>query len=290
MTVTIQPEPFPPLEETLEAYKLQLECLRARVQERVIAGPHGQAMSSFVVAGKLIRPLVTFAAAEASGGLPASAMPAAEAIELLHAGSLVHDDIMDEAETRRGEVAIHRRHGSGAAIVIGDSLILAAFSALAATPGLPDSRLRLAMLELGEHGQACCQGQLRELEEHPVDPHSDAAYIMIAAQKTGRLFMAASALGALLGGGRLDHVRALRQYGRHLGIAFQIRDDVLDVDEDVRFSRFDSGTVKMGSRAQKMLLANDQASRAVGAIESLPGRRGVAHLELIARHAVERGE
>jgi geranylgeranyl pyrophosphate synthase len=182
--------------------------------------------------GKMLRPLLAFAAAAAVGGDPATALPAAEAIELLHGASLVHDDIIDQAATRRGLPALHRRVGAGVALVLGDYLLVRAFAVLgAAQPSHPPERVLEALGRLGRHAQQCCRGQVQELLA-PGRQDSEGLYLAIVRGKTAAPFAAAAGLGAVLGGGAAWEVAALEGYGRDVGIAFQIHDDLLDFTGD----------------------------------------------------------
>lgn len=254
-----------------------VENCRSRVRARTVGGPWGETLGRYVAGGKYLRPLVAFAAASAVGERAEVALPAAEAIELVHAASLVHDDIMDRGVTRRGLVALHMPLGVGGAVVAGDALLLDAFHALAAGPSVDGGRLRAAILEMHEHGRACCHGQLRELTEPSAERISSDAYVAIAGEKTGRLFMAAAALGAILAGASAEQVDSLRRFGRHLGIAYQIRDDVLD---DLTAS---------GEIARSMAMCREHAALAADQLAELRGQPGVAVLRAVADFAAARG-
>jgi geranylgeranyl pyrophosphate synthase len=183
--------------------------------------------------GKRMRPLLTIAACEAVGGTAAAAMPAACAIELVHAYSLVHDDLpaMDDDDERRGKPTVHVAFGEAAAVLVGDALLTAAFSAFAGARG-GSGRPFEAVLELATRagidgmvgGQAIDLHDGQDIRDLPRLEH-------LHAQKTGALYQASAAMGALLGGADDARVERLRRFGLAFGIAFQHADDVLDDDQ-----------------------------------------------------------
>jgi geranylgeranyl diphosphate synthase type I len=178
-------------------------------------------------AGKLLRPIMTLHAAEAVGGNPAEVLAAALGMEYLHVATLVHDDIIDADALRRGRPAVPTAYGIPNAIVAGDHLIFSAFAALVDQPGLPPDRVAAAVAVLAEAGQDLCRGQI--LEAQLVDNLEAGArwYAEMIRLKTGALFRAVCQIGALLGGAEPTAANALARYGEHVGVAFQIRDDLL---------------------------------------------------------------
>jgi geranylgeranyl pyrophosphate synthase len=188
-----------------------------------------------LLGGKRMRPLLTIAACEAVGGTLEQALPAACALELIHAYSLVHDDLpaMDNDLERRGQPTVHVAFGEANAILIGDALLTEAFRVLVSGEiGIPRSLIAHAVSMLSRHagidgmvgGQALdlAEGQnigTLELLEH------------VHALKTGGLFAAAGGLGALSGKADLATVAKLERYGLAFGVAFQHADDILDDDQ-----------------------------------------------------------
>jgi geranylgeranyl diphosphate synthase type II len=168
-----------------------------------------------------------------------AAMPAALSIEFIHAYSLVHDDLpaMDNAELRRGMPSCHRKYGEAVAILAGDALLTLAFDVLAqenrwAQPAQLLHATRIIAHAAGEAGMA--GGQAIDIAWSNSDTTivSGDALMQMHAMKTGALIRAACEAGAVLGGGTASEVEALRTYGVHLGRAFQITDDLLDVAGD----------------------------------------------------------
>ncbi|MEM9462504.1 MAG: polyprenyl synthetase family protein [Myxococcota bacterium] len=183
--------------------------------------------------GKRMRPLLTLAACEAVGGHADHAMPAACAVELVHAYSLVHDDLpaMDDDAERRGKPTVHIAFGEPAAILAGDALLTLAFGAFGGAAGGPGRPL-LAMLELATRAgiEGMVGGQAVDLEDGQ-DIRDLDRLEHLHALKTGGLYQAGGAMGALLGGADDALVGRLRRFGLAFGIAFQHADDVLDDDQ-----------------------------------------------------------
>ena len=203
--------------------------------------------------GKRVRPLLCLAASEAVGGAQADARAPACAIELLHSYTLVHDDLpaMDNDTERRGRPSVWAKFGEATAILAGDALQALAFTVLAQAPGCAAwVRAKLVAI-LGEAAVGVVRGQAAELAGS-----TDIDYVY--GHKTADLFMAAAALGATAGGGTDAQTAQLREFARHLGLAFQHEDDLLDGDSP---------------------LGNDEASRrvrahteaALAALAGLPG-------------------
>jgi geranylgeranyl diphosphate synthase type I len=179
-------------------------------------------------AGKLLRPLMALHAAEAVGGTPADILATALGLEYLHAATLVHDDIIDGDAVRRGRPSVPAAYGVPDAIVAGDHLIFSAFESIVDEPWpASPARVVAAVAALAEAGRDLCRGQM--LEERLVGDIEAGArwYAEMIRLKTGALFRAACYIGATLGGADTDAASGLANYGEHVGIAFQIRDDLL---------------------------------------------------------------
>jgi geranylgeranyl diphosphate synthase type I len=171
--------------------------------------------------GKRVRPAVTVLACEAVGGTPTDAVDFAVGIELVHNASLVIDDIIDRSAVRRGTPSAWEEFGYGPAIVASDGLLGEAF-ALFSQNERAMQIVAEAMVELGE-------GEATELVARPTN---EAEYMELARRKTGVLFRAAAELGAVAGGADAFTVESLGDYAERVGVAFQIRDDVLDATAD----------------------------------------------------------
>ncbi len=167
--------------------------------------------------GKRVRPTVTILACEAVGGTPEMAVDFAVGVELVHNASLVIDDIIDRSAVRRGTPSAWEAFGYGPAIVASDGLLGEAFS-LFSRDEQAMQIVAEAMVELGE-------GEATELVDRPT---TEEEYMELARRKTGALFRAAAELGAVAGGADAFVVEAFGEYAERVGVAFQIRDDVLD--------------------------------------------------------------
>jgi heptaprenyl diphosphate synthase len=175
--------------------------------------------------GKRIRPALLFIA-HGPGCTKQKVLRAAAAVELIHLASLYHDDIMDRGSLRRGSASANAKWGNGAAMLTGTFLFLRA-QALTETFG-PDAR-KLASASAAD----LCLGQLRE-SENAYDPDlTPEDHLEVLALKTGALFGLALQLGGLLGGASDAEMKGLAAYARHLGLAFQLSDDLLDIEGDV---------------------------------------------------------
>ncbi|MDR3673834.1 MAG: polyprenyl synthetase family protein [Holophaga sp.] len=191
---------------------------------------------SLKAGGKRIRPVLCMLAAESVGSAAENALGCAVALEFIHTYSLIHDDLpaMDDDDLRRGKPTCHMVFGEGQAILAGDGLLTEAFTQLAGDPSLPPSRRVEALRVLGEAAgwQGMVGGQSLDLEgeQHTRkgEPVSLAQLQVIHRLKTGALLRAALELGAIAGNAEPETRAALREAGAALGLAFQIKDDLLD--------------------------------------------------------------
>lgn len=194
---------------------------------------------ALVSPGKLFRPILLLQSAQAVGGRVEHVLPAAIGTEIGHVASLVHDDIIDADEMRRGQPAVHTKFGQGNAIVAGDALLFDLFRCLAECrkTGAHDSRIVTALEIVSQAGIDLCRGQSLEFELTSTASHDLDLYIEMIKLKTGALFNGACRVGAVLGGGGRTEIDALGRYGYELGIAFQMCDDLLtyvgDSDEAI---------------------------------------------------------
>jgi len=185
--------------------------------------------------GKRLRPVLCLAACEACGGEPARALACACALEFVHAFSLVHDDLpaMDDDDLRRGRPTLHKVIGEGMAILAGDALLTLAFDVIVNDEHLSDAQKAAAVRELAWAGghSALAGGQVLDLEAEGKRISAEELE-RIHAGKTAALMTASVVMGGIAAGAPREQLDALRAYGRHLGLAFQIVDDVLDVVGD----------------------------------------------------------
>jgi geranylgeranyl diphosphate synthase, type II len=200
------------------------------------AAVHEAMRYSVFAGGKRLRPVLVIAAAEAAGGQPADVMPTACCLELIHTYSLIHDDLpaMDDDEFRRGRPTSHRVFGEAVAILAGDALLTHGLGLVALNSGLGDTARAALPRILTEIADAAgtpgmIGGQVVDIQSEgkPVSPET---LEYIHTHKTGALIRAAVRVGAILVGAGDSVLAALTTYGERIGLAFQIVDDVLDVE------------------------------------------------------------
>ena len=213
------------VEKALENALPEIEGREARVVEAM--------RYSVFAGGKRLRPILCLAAAQAVGGKSEAAMPAACALEMIHTYSLIHDDLpaMDDDDLRRGKPTSHVVFGEAIAILAGDALLTEAFVLLSDYNGLLAKRaLKLiGVIARAASYRGMVGGQVVDMlsQNKPADFETVQ---QMHSRKTAALISAAAESGALAGGGTEDQVEALARYGRAIGLAFQIADDILDIE------------------------------------------------------------
>ncbi|QHS16964.1 polyprenyl synthetase family protein [Halopenitus persicus] len=240
--------------------------------------------------GKRVRPAVTILACEAVGGDPDAAVDFAAGIELVHNASLVIDDIIDRSDVRRGTPSAWAEYGYGPAIVASDGLLGEAF-ALFSSNERAMGIVAEAMVELGE-------GEATELVDRPTD---EAEYKTLARRKTGALFRAAAELGAVAAEADPFVVESFGEYAERVGVAFQMRDDVLDTTADAdslgkptgQDAEMDRPSVVQVTRltpAEATQEARAQSDAALEALEAtdLPDTEAMQYLRDLAEFVVVR--
>jgi heptaprenyl diphosphate synthase len=185
----------------------------------------GAATTLIDAGGKRFRPTCVLLAGHFGDPEEPALIPAAVAVELTHLSSLYHDDVIDEAELRRGVPSVNTRHGNHVAILTGDYLFARA-SEITADLGQESSRIlarTIARLTQGQIGDVRGPSDGKDPVEH---------YMWVLSEKTGALIGTACRLGGLLSGAKPDEVEALTEFGERLGVAFQLADDLLDIAQD----------------------------------------------------------
>ncbi len=268
----------------------------AGLQKQVIEA----ARYSLFAGGKRLRPILCLAAADVAGGRLEPVVPAACALEMIHTYSLIHDDLpaMDNDDFRRGVPTNHKVFGEAIAVLAGDALLTEAFEFLAASgdAGVPEERvikvIRIAVKASGYRGMIGGQVIDLECENRKVDL-ATVEYMHI--HKTGALLSASLEIGALLGGGDESLIRAMRDFGHHLGLAFQITDDLLDVEGDAALMGKTPGSDAARNKmtypallglAQSREAAREHVDRSLAALDSY-GEPAEA-LRAIARYLLVR--
>ena len=207
--------------------------------------------------GKRLRPLLVLLSAKAVGGSFKNAYNAAASVEMLHNFTLVHDDIMDNADKRRGRLTLHKKYDHNTAILTGDSLLSVAYEYL-----LKDCNgSAKELISSFTHGLIeVCEGQSMDTDFESRKNVSLSEYITMIKKKTAAMAEMCCRIGALLGGGSKDQVTALGNYGLNLGIAFQIQDDLLDISADEKkFGKTIGGDLVEGKKTFLFLEALEKS-------------------------------
>jgi octaprenyl-diphosphate synthase len=186
------------------------------------------ALADHLIAGsaKRLRPLLTVAAARLAGATDDACLKLAAAVEFIHTATLLHDDVVDSSQLRRGRVAAHLIWGAPSSVLVGDFLFARAFELMVGAGSMP------ALEILARASRVIAEGEVLQLTRaHDMDL-SKEVYLEIIGAKTAELFAAAAEVGAVSAGAPPERCAALRRYGRDLGIAFQLVDDALDYSGD----------------------------------------------------------
>lgn len=209
---------------------------------------------SLLSGGKRLRPILCFAAAEAVGGCMDDCMATACAIEMIHTYSLIHDDLpaMDNDELRRGRPTCHIAFDEATAILAGDALLTLAFQVLATNrPPSLDSGAQLKIIDIISHAageQGMIEGQMRDMESESRILSRDELE-SIHRLKTGALIRASVKAGALSAGANDQQMKSLDSYAAHIGLAFQVADDILNVTGDPKLMGKATGTDEHQNKA-----------------------------------------
>lgn len=201
--------------------------------------------------GKRVRPVLLILSAEAAGASFRKALNAALAIELLHNFTLIHDDIMDNADTRRGKMTIHKKWDLDTAILSGDALLGMAYESL----------LKTKSANIGEIAKIftngtieVCEGQSYDKEFELKEKVSIDEYIMMINKKTSQLLISCVKIGVMIGSGKKRLLEDMENYALNIGLAFQIQDDMLDLFADEKkFGKKIGGDIREGKKTYLLL-------------------------------------
>lgn len=211
--------------------------------------------------GKRLRPYMVIKSCEVLGGTAKQALPAAAAVEMIHNFTLVHDDIMDNDEMRHGVHTVHTKFGIPVGILAGDILFSKAFETISSESKMP-KKVSLALVS--KLAQACvdvCEGQILDImmAQSQKIP-SENQYIRMIEKKTSALFEVSCAMGAICANTKRKDVSNLSSFGRNLGVAFQIVDDLIGIVGDSKITKKPVGNdIREGKKSLPILLAINKA-------------------------------
>ena len=259
--------PEPALQARLDAWRARVDAVLARALPDPDSPPqrlHAAMRHAVLLGGKRMRPLLVYAVGTAFGTEVASLDAPAAAVELVHAYSLVHDDLpaMDDDALRRGQPTVHIAFDEATAILAGDALQSQAFVTLESAP-LPDTTRAALCAELAAGAAAMCAGQALDLDATGrTDAFDLASLERLHALKTGALLRAAVRMGAIVAGADVASRVALDRYAEALGLAFQVRDDLLDIEGESATLGKTAGKDAAQAKATFPALIGVEASRA----------------------------
>ncbi len=176
--------------------------------------------------GKRLRPILLMLSCDALGGDYRNCISAACAVEIIHNFTLVHDDIMDEDDKRRGEPTVYKKWNRNVAILTGDGLIALAYKFLS---DVPAEKIKEIIKIFSDGIIKICEGQSMDNDFEKMDYVSEKDYLKMVSLKTGVLLSVCAEIGAILANANPDEVTVLKKFGMELGIAFQIQDDLFDI-------------------------------------------------------------
>ena len=234
-----------------------IESLDWSKEPKGLYEPIGYTLAS---GGKRIRPTLALIAAELFGGKENEVLPAALALEVFHNFTLLHDDVMDRAQVRRGRPTVHVKWDDNTAILSGDQMLIEAYRLLS---GVPADKLPQVLRWFNDMATGICEGQQYDVDfEHSAQVQL-ADYMKMIELKTSVLLAYALKIGGYIAGANAAQQEALYQYGLHIGLAFQIQDDILDVYGDPKtFGKAIGGDICCNKKTFLLLTALSKADAA----------------------------
>ena len=241
-------------EEIIRAFESALEQMQTPAEPELLYAPIIYSMSG---GGKRLRPVLLLITVDAFGGNVDKAMPAALAVEVFHNFTLLHDDIMDNADMRRGKPSVFAKWGENVAILSGDAMLITAYKMLAA---LEAERLPRVMHIFNDMALEVCEGQQYDMDFESMERVSVEDYILMIERKTSALLSGSAMIGATLAGALDDDIKKLYRFATELGLAFQLQDDMLDSFGDESLGKKIGGDILEGKQTYLMVQAMSRAS------------------------------
>ena len=204
--------------------------------------------------GKQLRPILVILSAALCRGITDKSLQTAVALELMHTASLIHDDVVDNSPLRRGTEAVHAQWTNKIAVLVGDYLLTRVISILS------DLRNICILNIVSQMGAALTSGELLQLHSGESMWISEKQYNLVIEQKTARLFAACSEAGAASTGATTRQMTAMRQYGLHLGMCFQLKDDILDYSDVEDIGKPTMNDIRDGKATLPLLISLQRAN------------------------------
>ncbi len=240
--------------EILELFESALAQLSMPEEPELLYTPIIYSMSG---GGKRLRPVLLLITAEAFGGSVDEAMSTALAVEIFHNFTLLHDDIMDNADVRRGKPSVYAKWGGNVALLSGDAMLITAYKSLAK---ISPERLPKVMNIFSDMALAVCEGQQYDMDFETMAKVSVEEYMQMIERKTSALLSGSAMIGATMAGASEEDIKKIYRFATELGLAFQLQDDVLDSYGDNALGKKIGGDILEGKKTFLMVQALNRAS------------------------------
>lgn len=241
-------------DQVLELFEATLSQMQTPEEPELLYLPIIYSMSG---GGKRLRPTLLLLTAEAFGSSVEGAMPAAMAVEVFHNFTLLHDDIMDNADMRRGKPSVYAKWGGNVAILSGDAMLITAYKYLAQ---LGAEELRRVMPIFNAMALEVCEGQQYDMDFEGKAEVSVEEYIRMIELKTSALLSGSAMIGATLAGASEEDIKRVYRFATELGLAFQLQDDMLDSYGDEALGKKIGGDILEGKQTYLMVQAMNRAA------------------------------
>ena len=239
--------------EILELFEGALSQMQTPEEPELLYAPIIYSMSG---GGKRLRPVLLLITTEAFGGDIEEAMPAALAVEIFHNFTLLHDDIMDNADVRRGKPSVFAKWGGNVALLSGDAMLITAYKHLARVSA---EVLPRVMTIFSDMALEVCEGQQYDMDFETMEGVLVEDYMQMIERKTSALLSGSAMIGATMAGASANDIRKIYRFATELGIAFQLQDDVLDSYGDEALGKKIGGDILEGKQTFLMVQAMSRA-------------------------------
>ena len=242
--------------EILQLFESALAQMNTPEEPELLYSPIIYSMSG---GGKRLRPVLLLITLETFGGNIDEAMPAAMAVEIFHNFTLLHDDIMDNADVRRGKPSVYAKWGGNVALLSGDAMLITAYKHLTR---ISASVLPRVMNIFSDMALEVCAGQQYDMDFESMEKVSVVDYMQMIERKTSALLSGSAMIGATMAGASDDDVKKIYRFATELGLAFQLQDDVLDSYGDESLGKKIGGDILEGKQTFLMVQAMSRADAA----------------------------